>query len=100
MLGSRGRRSGKTPRGLSFYALVLTLADVSVAAAFVVAWAFASPVASAVAGHTLVTSASERAIEGIADAGCFMSWTSLMAGGGFATHGSVLSCDICWRHFR
>ena len=51
----------------------MTLADVSVAAAFVVAWAFASPVASAVTGHMLVTSASERAIESIAEAGCFMA---------------------------
>lgn len=42
-------------------------------AAFVAAWAFALPVASAVAGHMLVTSVSERAIESIADAGCFMA---------------------------
>lgn len=79
--------------------LVALAAGVSVVAAFVVDWTFAPPVASAVAGHMLVTSASERAIESIADAGCFMSWTSLMAGGGFATHGTVLSCDICLRHF-
>ena len=30
--------------------------------------------------------------------GLFHGVTSLMAGGGFATHGTVLSCDICWRH--
>ena len=52
---------------------VLTLADVSAVAAFIVAWAFASSVASAVAGHMLATSVSERAIESIADVGCFMS---------------------------
>lgn len=53
------------------------LADVSAVAAFAVAWAFALPVASAVAGHMLATSASERAIESIADAGCFRSWPLL-----------------------
>lgn len=52
---------------------VLAFADVSAVATFVVAWAFASSVASAVAGHMLATSASERAIESIADAGCFMA---------------------------
>lgn len=57
--------------------LVASAAGVSVATAFVAAWAFASPVASAVAGHMPVTSASERAIESIADAGCFMSWPLL-----------------------
>lgn len=31
--------------------------------------------------------------------GLFHGVTSLMAGGGFATHGAVLLCDICWRHF-
>lgn len=81
--GSKDWRSGKplgafltkreTPRGLSLYAVALTLADVSVVVAFVVAWAFVSPVASTVAGHMLVTSVSERAIESIADAGCFMA---------------------------
>lgn len=60
---------------------------------------FASSIASAVAGHMLATSVSERAIESIADAGRFMSWTSLMASGGFATHGTVLPCVICLRHF-
>ena len=63
----------KTPRGLSFYVVALTLAGVSVVVAFVGAWAFASPVARAVAWHMLVTGASERAIESIADAGCFMA---------------------------
>ena len=53
--------------------LVAPAAGVSAVVAFVVAWAFASPVASAVAGHMLVTSVSERAIESIADAGCFMA---------------------------
>lgn len=59
-------------RGFPLYVVALRLADVSVVVAFVVAWAFASPVASAVAGHRLATSASERVIESIADAGCFM----------------------------
>ena len=85
--------------GVFWLELVASAAGASVVAAFVAAWAFASSVASAVAGHMLVTGASERAIESIADAGCFMSWTSLMAGGGSATHGTVLPCDICWRHF-
>ena len=67
------RPKGRTPRGLSFYMAVLAFADVSAVVAFVVAWAFASSVASAVAGRMLATSASERAIEGIADAGCFMA---------------------------
>ena len=31
--------------------------------------------------------------------GLFHGVTSLMAGGGFATHGAVSPCDICWRHF-
>lgn len=31
--------------------------------------------------------------------GLFHGEASLMAGGGFATHGTVLPCDICWRHF-
>ena len=53
--------------------LVASAAGDSVVTAFVAAWAFASPVASAVAGHMLATSASERAIESIADAGCFMA---------------------------
>lgn len=60
-------------RGFPLYVVALTLADVFVVTAFVVAWAFASPVASAVAGHMLVISVSERAIESIADAGCFMA---------------------------
>lgn len=30
--------------------------------------------------------------------GLFHGVASLMAGGGFATHGAVLPCDICWRH--
>ena len=55
------------------FGLVASAADVSVAATFIVAWAFASPVASAVAGHALVTSVSERAIESVADVGCFMA---------------------------
>lgn len=53
--------------------LVASAADVSAVAAFVVAWTFALPVASTVAGHMLATSVSERAIESIADAGCFMA---------------------------
>ena len=53
--------------------LVASAADASVVVAFIVAWALASLVASAVAGHMLVTSVSERAIESIADAGCFMA---------------------------
>ena len=57
--------------------VALTLAGVSVVIAFIVAWAFASSVASAVAGHMLVTSVSESAIESIADAGCFMVWPLL-----------------------
>ena len=72
-LSNLSRPKGKTPRGLSFYMAVLAFADVSVMTAFVVARAFASPVASAVAGHMLVTSVSERAIESIADAGCFVA---------------------------
>lgn len=32
--------------------------------------------------------------------GPFHGATPLMAGGGFATHGTVLPCDICWRHLR
>lgn len=31
--------------------------------------------------------------------GLFHGVTSLMADGGFTTHGTVLPCDICWRHF-
>ena len=31
--------------------------------------------------------------------GLFHVVTSLVAGGGFVTHGTVLSCDIYWRHF-
>ena len=53
--------------------LVASAAGVSAVATFVAAWAFALSVASAVAGHMLVTSVSERAIESIADAGCFMA---------------------------
>lgn len=53
--------------------LVASAAGDSAVTAFVVAWAFATPVASAVAGHMLVTSASERAIESIVDAGCFVA---------------------------
>lgn len=67
------RPKGRTPRGLSFYMAVLAFTDVSAVVAFVVAWAFASSVASAVAGYMLATSASERAIESIAEAGCFMA---------------------------
>ena len=52
---------------------VASAVGVSVMVVFVVAWTFAALVASAVAGHMLVTSASERAIESVADAGCFMA---------------------------